>query len=112
MKSYIWINFLVGVWLIIAPFALAAGGITTWGANDIVVGVLLMASAWWILAVPSAPSTVAWFEMLCGVWLIVAPFVLGYGGMMSVVWNDVLCGLIALIFAAGSQVGTRTPTAA
>ena len=115
MKASIWINLLLGIWLIIAPFALPAsvGMSHAWATNDVVIGVLLIAFSWWILAAIAPPTGAAWFEILCGVWLIVAPFAFGYGATMSAVWNDVVCGIIAIVVAAvASNAITRRPTVA
>jgi hypothetical protein len=115
MKRSIWINLLLGIWLIIAPFALpAATGMTSASAaNDVVLGILLIAFSWWIIAAMAPPTGAAWFEMLCGFWLIAAPFVLRYNSRMPAVWNDVLCGIIAVVVAAiAAQATTRTPTIA
>jgi len=114
MKRSIWINLIVGIWLIIAPFALSPAGLTrNWAANDVVLGILLIAFSWWMLAVVMPSVGAAWFEILCGVWLIIAPFVLGYSRTMTAVWNDVVCGVIAIVVAAvASQTLMRTPRAA
>ena len=101
MKDSIWINLLVGIWLLIAPFALAAGGgAAAWTANDVVLGILLIAFSWWILGALMPPVGTAWFEILCGIWLIVAPFVLRYNTLHAATGNDVICGIIAIVVAA------------
>ena len=108
MKGFIWINLLLGIWLIIAPFAFAVTGAPM--GNDIVLGILLIAFSWWMLGAMAPPVGTAWFEILCGIWLIVAPFVLGYGAMRSAMSNDVVCGIIAIIVAAAaSWTLTRRP---
>jgi hypothetical protein len=114
MKGSVIINLLVGVWLIIAPFALRARTMwNAWYVNDVVLGILLIAFSWWMLAAIAPPIGAAWFEILCGLWLIVAPFVLGYSVRMSAVWNDVICGIIAIVVAAiASRQMARTPTIA
>ncbi len=100
MKNITWINILLGIWLVIAPFALAAfGGRGAWTANDVVLGLLLIGFSWWIVAASAPPTGAAWFEVLCGIWLIVAPFVLRYS-VSSHKSNDVISGIIAIIVAA------------
>lgn len=32
-----------------------------------------------------------------GVWLILAPFVLGYSGLPAPMWNDVVCGVLIVV---------------
>jgi hypothetical protein len=114
MRRAIWINLIVGIWLIIAPFALSAAGVASaWAANDGILGILLIVFSWWMLGAVTPPAGAAWFEVLCGIWLIIAPFALGYRGTATAVSNDVICGIIAIIVAAAAaQATTRTPTPA
>lgn len=32
-----------------------------------------------------------------GVWLILAPFILGYSGLPAPMWNDVVCGVLIVV---------------
>jgi hypothetical protein len=113
MKNITWINVVLGIWLVIAPFALASvGRPSAWTANDVVLGVLLIGFSWWMVAAAAPRPAAAWFEVLCGIWLIAAPFVLRYG-VTSHRSNDVISGVIALIVAAValtsmSHMPTRT----
>jgi hypothetical protein len=73
-----WLGALVGVWLVIAPFVL---GYDTNEAtvNSIVVGVVAIAvSAWSAMTYSTIPN---WLHAVAGVWLMIAPFVLDYGGI-------------------------------
>ncbi len=112
MKGVTWINLLAGVWLIVAAIARGATGVVL--MNDVILGVLLMAFSWWMLAAIVPPVGTAWFEMLCGIWLIVAPFVLGFSRLREATGNDVVVGIITLIVAAVAARGitTNTPTLA
>jgi SPW repeat-containing protein len=110
MKGITWINVLVGIWLIVAAIARGAMGVAM--ANDVVLGVLLIAFSWWILGAVAAPVGTAWFEMLCGVWLIVAPFALGYNHLRSAMANDVVMGIVTIVVAAiAARTMTQTPRA-
>jgi len=115
MKNVFWINLLVGIWLIIAAFTVG-GGIAAshaLAANDVVLGILLVAFAWWVLAAIAPPVGTAWFQMICGIWLLFAPFVLRYSSRGGAVANDVICGIIAIVVAAiGSPALTRPRTVA
>ena len=47
-------------------------------------------------------ETVQWtsgINIVAGLWLIIAPFVLGYEGIQAALWNDVLVGIIVAAFA-------------
>jgi hypothetical protein len=110
MKQITWINLILGIWLIIAPFAIgySSSGAATW--NDIVLGILLVAFAWWTLAAIAAPIGVAWFQVFCGIWLVVAPFVLAPVAGSSGTINDIVCGIVAIVIGViGSRALARTP---
>ena len=97
MKRVSWINLILGIWLIISPFVFVSVGPKVTVANNVVLGILLIASSWWILAVTAPAGGVSWFQMLCGIWLIIAPFVLRYNQVTHAVTNDVIVGIIAFI---------------
>lgn len=47
-------------------------------------------------------QTVQWtsgINIVAGLWLIIAPFVLGYHEIQAALWNDVLVGIIVAAFA-------------
>lgn len=53
----------------------------------------------------SQASTASGLNILAGLWLIVAPFVLGYGAMAPR-WNDIVLGIVIGVFAL---IRTFTP---
>jgi hypothetical protein len=96
MKRVSWINLILGIWLIISPFVFGSMRVTV--ANDILLGVLLVATSWWILATLTVAAVgVTWFQMLCGIWLVIAPFVLSYRAVTHALANDVGVGIIVFI---------------
>jgi thiol:disulfide interchange protein len=97
MKRASWINLILGIWLIIAPFVFGSTGLRTVTGNNIVLGILLIASSWWILAAKIQNAGVSWFQMLCGIWLVIAPFVLRYRDVTHAMANDVVVGVIVFI---------------
>jgi hypothetical protein len=107
VKRTVWLNLAVGFWLIVAPFVLQAAAPRAWNANDLVLGILLAACSWWMLASTAPITGAAWFEMLCGIWLIAAPFALQYHVSVAL-WNDVVCGAIAIVVSGiAIQMSTR-----
>lgn len=110
MKNISWLNVLLGVWLVVAPFALSTViPDERWTINDIVLGVLLVAASWAIVSMAAPPTGIAWFEVLCGIWLLVAPFVLRYSAGHLKLRNDVFSGVIAIVIAAIAMTGMRRP---
>jgi hypothetical protein len=110
MKNASWINTVLGAWLLIAPFALSTVvANVAWTANDIALGILLMAASAVVSSAASPSFGVAWFEVFCGIWLIVAPFVLRYANRPVKLGNDVISGFVVIIVTAIAMSTTRRP---
>lgn len=100
MKGLSWINFVLGLWLLISPFTLGYSG--TAATEDVVVGVLIAALALWraVGDETEGMKAVSWAAAILGIWTIIAPFALGYTGIFIAVLNDVIVGLIVAVLAA------------
>lgn len=104
----------LGIWLIVAPMAL---GYEDWAAtwNDILVGVVVAILAGLTMARPVRYSSFAWINVVLGLWLIVAPFVLRYGdddllaGVNRPLWNDVTLGILVVVLSWLSATMTTKP---
>lgn len=97
MKHVSWVNLIVGIWLLIAPFVYGSMGLTVPMTNSVILGILLIVSSWWILAATAQEASVSWFQFLCGIWLIIAPFVLRYHEARQVLANDIVIGVIVFV---------------
>ncbi len=87
-----WTNLLFGVWLVLAPF---------FG-----IGVLNDAAAWnfyisgtavAVFAIAALIRPQVWEEyvnLFVGIWLILAPFVLGFTDQPGPMWNQIIVGLL------------------
>jgi predicted anti-sigma-YlaC factor YlaD len=104
MKRVSWITLILGIWLVISPFAFGSTVVNTAAGNNVVLGVLLIGSSWWILAASHDVTGLSWFQMLCGVWLVVAPFVLQYGATRHSALNDVVVGGITFLVGLAESV--------
>lgn len=90
------INLILGAWLVIAPFLLGATASATW--NDVLAGLAVLVLAGTRAAKPATSTTLlSWINLLIGVWLIIAPFVLGYASQ-GTIWNDVIVGVLLVMF--------------
>jgi hypothetical protein len=107
MKWASWVNVLLGLWLIVSPWALGYGyGAAV--ANDVVLGILIAAVALWSVSVPSIETAPAWINVILGMWLIIAPWVLGVAGAAAYVGtNDPVIGILTIVFAALRIVTAR-----
>lgn len=90
-----WVILVAGLWLIFSPFWLASYAVAGSAAlNSVVVGVLLVAASWIALARPRPWEE--WVNVVLGVWLVVAPFVLGFQDAAAVTLNHIVIGVIVV----------------
>ena len=97
MKWPSWTSFVLGLWLIVSPFALASGrGTATY--EEVVLGIVIAALGLWRVQGADTPSMAGagWLLGVAGAWVLVAPFVLGYGAT-GAVYNDVIVGALVLL---------------
>jgi uncharacterized membrane protein len=101
MKKISWVNFVLGLWLIVAPFALLYRGISAALWDNVIVGIIIAALAGWrALGKESVRMTMtSWVVALLGLWTLVAPFALHYAGNANAMWNNVIVGIVVVILA-------------
>ena len=90
------VNAVLGVCLVLAPWAVGFDGDTVATVNAVVIGLALVAAALGAMLVPRAWEE--WTEALLGLWLIVSPWALGFGmatdaGRAAVVAGVVIAAL-------------------
>jgi len=101
------LNILLGIWLVIAPFVLNYARLEAAQTNDIIVGIIVaIIGAIRSFGAFTQPAW-SWVNVVLGVWLIIAPFVLGYSGSATPLWNDIILGVIIAILAWTSATSTR-----
>lgn len=102
------VNVLLGVWIIISPFALGLHAPKAVWSN-VVTGALvgILAIIRWGYGQPGW----SWLNLFLGIWLVISPFVLVLSGLAM--WNDVILGIIVAAFAltntyskASTPIGT------
>lgn len=94
-----------GVWLVLAPYLLnyATSNAST---NDILTGIAIgVLAAVGALATTRSRAT-SWLTLAAGVWLVVAPFGLGYTAEQTPFWNDIIIGA-AVIALSVWRLSTR-----
>jgi len=93
-----WVNVVLGAWEIVAPWVWGYTGISSAGRwNDIVIGILILAVSLW--AVWSRYSWPSLWNVLFGIWLLAAPFLLHYNlAAPNAKTNDIIVGILAIIF--------------
>jgi hypothetical protein len=105
IKNMNWWIGVVGVWVVIAPFLLGYRGTGSALWNDVIVGVAVV-----ILAVSAAMSenentikTMGWITAVLGLWLVLAPFILGYSAIAAALWSDIIAGVVILILSVWAE---------
>jgi len=96
---------LLGVWLIVSPFVLNYGALAV-TINEIISALLIIGLGATRLRETDA-SWSSWALGIMGIWLLLSPFIFGYGKHVSAYWNELGMGifLIILAFAAvGSSI--------
>ncbi len=96
---------LVGVWLIAAPGALGYAGAAA--VNDRIIGPMVVAFA--IISAAEVTRAVRWAELPLAGWLLLAPWLLGYGdpvvSAQSLVAGFVLLALVPVRGRASARFG-------
>jgi SPW repeat-containing protein len=112
---------IVGIWLFVSttaltPHAISQGTTAPLLNNMIVGGVLLLTSVAAAMGSsstddvmrPAHRRTWSYLTGALGVWLIISPWILGYGGTSKVAMNDVICGLVLIVLAATNYALSRS----
>jgi hypothetical protein len=100
-KALSWLVALVGAWEVIAVAVLgySASSAALWDA--ILVGAVLVVLGIWA-ALSNQTGTdraLDWINVVLGVWLIIAPFLLGYSALTAALWNDIIVGIVVVVLA-------------
>jgi len=95
------INVVAGVWLILSPYILGFAAISAALANSVITGIIIGVLALIRVYTPKTSASLSWINLILGVWLIAAPFILGITSMVAV-WNSVILGIIVAAMAIWS----------
>jgi hypothetical protein len=91
-----WVNLVLGLWLFTSPWTLDYSGTTAaWNAYVVGAGIVVFAAL-------ATYMPKAWEEVLntlFGVWLVLAPFMLGFATMTGVAFHTVVIGVLVTAFA-------------
>jgi hypothetical protein len=96
------VSLLVGVWLVLSPFALGFAGAATW--ITIVLGLFVILFAVEGLVIPDYLEE--WGEVFLGLALLVVPWSVGYESASATV-SSVTSGILVILFAAWELMTDR-----
>lgn len=93
-----WLNVLMAVLLFVSPwflgFAEEEGPAMTAWISGLIIGLFAVA------AIVSFMEWEEWVNVALGVWAIIAPWVVGFGGNNSATWAHVVIGVLVAALAA------------
>jgi hypothetical protein len=103
MKVLSWINFLLGVWLMIAAFVLplkTGPVMASEGAAGIMIAVLAYASA-----VGRPNAGISWSVAVAGLWTLIV----SYGAHTPATSNATIVGLVVLVLGSANAIYRHAP---
>jgi SPW repeat len=106
-----WVMLMFGVWMFFSPFILgyaALGGIAAW--NSYVFGVAMVIFSLRALSVPRLWEE--WVNLVLGVWIFIAPFVLGFFTLHAATWNHLILGVLIMTDALWAMASRPFETTA
>lgn len=108
--TYQWrdvVNLVLGVWIVVSPWALGFAAQQTAARNAYFVGVIVAVAA--LATLVNFHKWEEWVNAVLGAWLIVSPWVLGVAAITALVWNQVIVGLVVAGLAAWTAVAGYEP---
>jgi len=90
-------NLLLGLWLLVSPWALGYAGEArpTW--NAVIVGILIGVVA--LYALFRVFAWEEWTNVVFGVWMVISPWILGFSGSSAAMLNAVIVGVAVFVLA-------------
>jgi hypothetical protein len=93
------LNILLGIWLIISPFAIVSfNPFQNATVNNVIVGILVAIVAAIRFAGPTKGGW-SWCNVILGAWLIISPFVLGFSNAPLPTWHNIIVGIVVGLLA-------------
>jgi hypothetical protein len=114
MNVLSWIIALCGLWElgdIVLPFIIGFGKVQAFVWNHIIVGLLLVLAGAWAARTGNVRTarTLHWIAAVAGLWLMIAPFLLGPPDIAAGLWNDIIVG--GIVFILGVWAALASPRA-
>lgn len=92
-----WVNALIGVWFVIAPWVLGIANEKTAAFISVIVGAILVVVATWAAIRPGVPGFKiwgSWVTLACGLWFVIHPFLAHFE--VSQFWAVVIPALLTM----------------
>lgn len=90
-------NALLGIWVLLSPWALGFQGMTMAMSNAVIIGLALIAAALGAIFVPRAWEE--WTEGALGLWMVISPWALGFSTHDHATMNALVSGMVIVALA-------------
>ena len=97
LKLVDWINLVLAILLVISPWVLGFSA-TAASYNAVIAGLIIGLVA--VGAIVAFAQWEEWVNLVVGVWVFIAPFVLGFSIEAPAMWTHVVIGLVVAVLAA------------
>jgi hypothetical protein len=100
-------NFLLGICLVVSPWVLAYADQTAaaWNASVTGLAIALIAAS----ALVAYHEWEEWITAVLAAWLIVSPYILGFGTMQAASWTHFVVGVLVAVLALWSAITALVP---
>jgi len=95
----------LGVYVLVSPWLIpyflqgpVLDASSVWGLYLAGVAVIIVAA----FAILSFRLWEAWVQALLGLWIVIAPWVLGFASTRALTWNSVIVGIVLIVISLGS----------
>ena len=95
-----WTSFALGLWLATSPWACGYDGEHAATANAVFVGIALALGSHFEASLDACEAE--WLNLAAGMWLVAAPFILGFADLAAPTVNCVLVGTLIVTLAASA----------
>jgi hypothetical protein len=101
------LNVIAGLWLLISPWVLGFTDTQNALWNNVILGIAIAIIAFIRAGGWYTPQWLGWLNLILGIWVFIAPFVLGYSNVSSALWDDLVLGVIVVVLSAWSLWATN-----
>lgn len=101
------VNLVLGIWIVVSPWALGFAGEQLAAWNAYIVGVIVAVAA--LAALVEFHRWEEWVNVVLGAWLVISPWVLGVAAVSALLWNQIVVGIVVAGLAIWTALAGHEP---
>lgn len=105
-KPLEWTNLVLGGAIILAPFVLGFAALPAAAWSAYLVGALIVCCS--AVALVNYKTWAEWTNVMAGLWLIIAPFLLGFANTAGAMWTHIIVGVCVATIAGIQLYNSRS----